>query len=117
MNKAVIILYVVALLFCGCNKLKEGKVLSKHYEPETQYMMLMPVCVSTGKSMITVMIPYWITDNEDWVVEIEGVHDGERVVESVYVSQKQYWCLREGSHLTLGDDCSEEDENNTKEER
>ena len=109
------VLLAVVFLCGGCNKLKEGYVISKHYEPTTSYMMLMPMYISDGKSTTLIMIPYWITDYEDWVVTIEGKYNGEVRTEDVYVSQKQYECLQKGSHFKLGDDCSTTDDNNTKE--
>jgi hypothetical protein len=118
--KPAIALYAmlaVVFLCGGCNRLKEGDVISKHYDPTNTYMMLMPMIISNGTSTTTIMIPYLITDYEDWVVEIEGTYNGEKRTEDVYVSQKKYECLQKGSHLKLGDDCSTEDDNNTKERR
>lgn len=78
----------------------------------------MPHCrkliISNGKTTTTMMIPYVITDYEDWCVKIKGKYKDEERIEIIYVSQKQYERLSIGSHLKLNDDCSLSDDNNTR---
>lgn len=110
---------LLAILCCvlclsSCNKLEEGDVVEKWYEPTHTYVALMPTTISNGKTTSTIMIPYVITDYEDWVVKIKGKYKGEERTETIYVSQKQYECLSVGSHLKLNEDCSTADENNHK---
>lgn len=109
-------LLIISILFlAGCaNKLKEGYVIEKWHEPRTEYMMLMPMVISDGKSVTTIYTPYWIVDNEDWVVKIRGKYKGKVIEESVYVGEKQYECLSVSSHLKINEDCSTDDLNNTK---
>ena len=103
------------LCLASCNKLEEGDVVEKWYEPARTYVAVMPMTILTGKSTTTIMVPYVVTDNEDWCVKIKGKYKGEERVEIVYISQKQYECVRTGSHLKLTDDCSTSDDNNHKE--
>ena len=110
-------LSIMLILLIGCNHLKEGEVLSKHYEPTNSYMMLVPIIISSGKNTSTVMIPHYVTDYEDWVVEIEGTYNGEKRTENIYITKEQYKCLQKGSYFKLDSDCSTEDENNQKEKR
>jgi len=110
---------LLAILCCvlclySCNKLEEGDVIEKWYEPTHTYVALMPMVISNGKSTTTIMIPYVITDYEDWVVKINGKYKGEERTETIYVSQKQYECLSVGSHLKLTEDSSTSDDNNHK---
>ncbi|MEI6400119.1 MAG: hypothetical protein WCO58_01190 [bacterium] len=108
-------LFVLLVLFIstGCNQLKEGKVVSKHYEPTRNYIMFMTI--PCGKSMV--LKPYIVTDNEDWVITIEGLFGGKNRTEDVYVTSKQYNCLQKGDNFFLNADCSAEDLNNTKQEK
>lgn len=108
-----------SLLLCavmsGCkNKLKEGDVVEKWYEPESSYMMMIPITISDGKNTTTIYQSYWIDDKEDWCVKIKGIYKGEEKTEKVYVSKQQYECLQNGSHLVIGRDCSLSDDNNNK---
>jgi hypothetical protein len=110
---------LLAILCCvlcltSCNKLEEGDVVEKWYEPTNTYVALMPLVISNGKTTTTMMIPYVITDYEDWCVKIKGKYKDEERIETIYVSQKQYECLSIGSHLKFTDDCSMSDENNHK---
>ena len=108
------ILLLCAVLF-GCkNKLKEGYVVDKWYEPESSYMIMIPITISDGKNRTTVYQYYWIEDNEDWGVKIKGIYKGDEKTERVYVSKQQYECLQTGSHLVIGKDCSFSDDNNNK---
>ena len=111
--------YLLAILCCvlclsSCNKLEEGDVVEKWYEPTHTYVALMPLIISNGKTTTTMMIPYVITDYEDWCVKIKGKYKEEERIETIYVSRKQYECLSIGSHLKLTDDCSMSDDNNHK---
>jgi hypothetical protein len=107
----IIILFSV-LCLPSCNKLKEGDVVAKWYEPKTTRISLMPMITSSGS---TIMIPYLMTDNEDYVVKIKAIYKDEERIETIYVSQKQYECLSVGSHFKLTEDCSTSDDNNQKE--
>ena len=110
---------LLAILCCvlclsSCNKLEEGDVVEKWYEPTRTYVALMPLIISNGKTTTTIMIPYVITDYEDWCVKIKGKYKEEERIETIYVSRKQYERLSIGSHLKLTDDCSMSDDNNHK---
>jgi len=109
---------VLACVFLvGCNHLNEGTVVGKHYEPMQQNMMLMPMVMSNGKTTTTMMIPYFVTDNEDYVLHIKGTYKGEEVIEQVYTSKECYEKMQNGDTWTKTDYCSFSDNNNTKERR
>jgi hypothetical protein len=106
--KTIILLIIISLLM-ACNHLKQGKIVNKHYEPTRTYTMLMPTVI--GKT--TILIPYIMHDDEDWVLTVEGVYDGEMRTENVYVSPQ---CYRQNivEYWTKDQDCSYTDDNNTK---
>jgi len=103
------ILYCV-FCFTSCNKLKEGIIIEKWYEPTRKYVSVMPI--STGKTII--MIPYIITDYEDWCIKIKGKYKNEERIETIYVSQKLYENLKIGSNLKLNNDYYMLDNNNSE---
>lgn len=110
-----------ALLICviltGCNRLEEGVVVDKHYEPTEQIVTILPLVMSTGTSVTTIMMPYTMIDNEDYVLHIKGVYKGKEVVEQVYTSKECYEQMRVGDRWTKTQYCSFSDNNNVKERR
>lgn len=115
-STSVCLLAILCCVLCltSCNKLEEGDVVEKWYEPTHTYVTLMPMEIPNGKTTTTIMIPYMITDYEDWCIKIKGKYKGKKRIETIYVSQKQYECLSIGSHFKLTDDCSMSDDNNHK---
>ena len=111
-NKLRYSLYAVlaCVLLVSCNHLEDGTVISKRYEESNRNLMLMPMRI--GK--VTIMQQYWIYDDEDWVITIEGEKDGKMIHEDVYVTRKCYEALNYGDTWVKADDCSFSDENNSK---
>lgn len=110
----VLVMLCCILCLTSCNKLKEGYVVEKWYEPTRTYVTLMPLVISNGKSTTTIMMPYVITDYEDWCIKIKGKYKDEERIETIYISQQQYDCMSIGDYLKLTDDCSKSDDNNHK---
>lgn len=108
---------LACVLLASCNHLEEGEVIGRHYEPTTQNMMILPMTISTGKTVSVIMIPYFVTDYEDYVLHIKGIHKGEEVTEEVYVTKECYNRLQNGGTWHKDNDCSFSDDNNTKERR
>ncbi len=106
------ILYCMIFLTSCSNKLKEGDIIEKWYEPENTYVTFIPLLISSGKSATTIIVPYLVTDYEDWCIKIKGRHRGKEIVETFYVSQNQYEHLSIGDHIKLKDDYSMSDDNN-----
>lgn len=114
-------LLFLSILMCsavGCkNKLKEGNIVSKWYEPASTTVIVIPITMTDGKNTSVMMVPYFIIDNEDWVIKIQGKYNGKIIDENVYVSQKQFDCVSIGNHFILTKDCSTEDNNNKQIEK
>lgn len=108
-----IIFIMVAMVMLSCNHLEKGTVLKKEYEPKRSYVSFIPMII--GK--VTTLIPYVITDNEDFVLTVEGEYNGEIVHENVYVTKKCYEQMQAGSLWTKDETCSFTDSNNSKERR
>lgn len=105
------------VILIGCNHLEEGTVVNKHYEPTEQNLVIMPLIMSNGKTTTTMMIPYFVTDNEDYVLHIKGIYKGEEVIEQVYTSKECYEQMQNGDKWTKTQYCSFSDNNNQKERR
>ena len=113
------VLYMVlgCVILLGCNHLEEGTVVNKHYEPMEKNLIIMPLVTSNGKTTTTIMMPYLVTDNEDYVLHIKGIHKGEEVTEKVYTSKGCYESMKNGDKWVKTQYCSFSDNNNTKERR
>ncbi len=105
------------ILLMGCNHLEEGTVVNKHYEPMEQNLVFIPLVMSNGKTTTTTLIPYFVTDNEDYVLHIKGVYKGEEVIEKVYTSKECYESMQNGDGWVKTQYCSFSDNNNSKERR
>ena len=105
------------VILIGCNHLEEGTVVNKHYEPMEQNLVMMPLIISNGKTTTTMMIPYFVTDNEDYVLHIKGIYKGEEVIEQVYTSKECYEQMQNGDKWKKTQYCSFSDDNNQKERR
>lgn len=114
-NSVKLIIGLVVISYCiGCNKLKEGSVIEKWYEATETNLIMMPHYMQVGKVRTMYMVPYYVTDNEDFVIKLKGKHNGKDRIETVYLTQAQYDCLQIGDYLRIGDDCSFDDTNNSK---
>lgn len=105
------------VILLGCNHLEEGTVVNKHYEPMEKDLVVMPLIMSNGETTTTMMIPYLVTDNEDYVLHIKGIYKGEEIIEQVYTSKECYENMQNGDSWTKTKYCSFSDNNNQKERR
>lgn len=98
------------IVFVSCNKLDEGVVLSKKYEPRTEKLQLIPVQIG----YITVLQQYCVVDDADYILTIKGIYDGKERVEYLYVSENKFNCVQIGDTVKIDKDCSKNDNNNQK---
>lgn len=109
-----IIFLFICLILISCNKLEEGTIIEKKYEPARTYVMLMPMIIFTGKSTTTIMIPYVIYDNEDFIIKVKGYdNEGKYREENFYISKIEYDKLNVGQYICVKGKCTE-DNNNKK---
>lgn len=80
------------------NKLKDGKVIIKRYEPRRQWtQMIMMPC---GKSFM--MIPMVHIDDEDWVVTIGKFEKGKKYrTKDLYVTKNFYNNIQKGDYIDV----------------
>lgn len=110
-----LIYFLMFLHFSSCsNKLSEGDIIEKKYEPTRTYVSFIPLVTSYGKNIHTTMIPYVVTDYEDYILVIKGKYEGKETIENIYINKEQYECLSVGEHFNITQDCSKSDDNNLK---
>ena len=112
------LLAVVLLGAWGCNRITEGDIVEKWYEPENTYVAIMPMVISTGKTATTIMIPYTIYDGEDYCIKIKGFNKkGKEVTKTLYVRRERWEKLQKGQYFCIDGNCSEDDFSYQKERR
>ena len=82
------------------------------HEPESTDLVMMPMIMSNGRGgTTTTMMPYWIHDDEDWVVVIENADDsGKLVRRTLYVTEDTFAELEPGYWFTVdGATCEDRD--------
>lgn len=89
----IIVAGFITLLISGCGRqLDEGEVIGKRYEPEHTYVMMIPIVISCGNNCVsTVMMPYLVRDDEDYILIVQGYNDDDELItENWYVDKKAY---------------------------
>lgn len=95
-------LFLLAGFFgAGCGGIDSGTVVKHEYQPEHTYFMMMPIqtgSICSGNpptcTPIYGMFPFWIHDDEDYVLHLR---DGDKKG-SVTVSREVYEATKDGDH-------------------
>lgn len=110
-------LLLCAILQSCYQGLEYGTIVKKWYEPQRDYMMLMPRTISNGKTTMTTMTPYYINDNEDWCIKVTGIGTkGDTITRTYYVTPTAYDTLSIGKFICVDGAC-DKDTNNVKKPR
>lgn len=80
------------LLFAGCKFVREGVVLEKIYEPERSYLTTEYDVIMDMPKLVTK------TDDEDFYLVIEGVVEGDTLVQKRSVSSQVYYKIKVGDY-------------------
>lgn len=93
MKKIVAVLVCSCWLFflCGCsNAITEGEVYEKEYREAHTQVMILPLIISNGKTISTIMVPYFVHYPDRYVIFIKAYQDEEWKTEDFYVSKEVY---------------------------
>lgn len=93
MKKIVAVLVCFCCLFflCGCsNAITEGEVCEKEYREAHTQVMILPLIISNGKTISTIMVPYFVHYPDRYVIFIKAYQDEEWKTEDFYVSKEVY---------------------------
>lgn len=101
------------LILFSCNKLTEGDVVAKTVIPAHDYIYMQPIphfhSMRVGKvstmSVTYTYIPQRRHVGEQYQVTITGVHKGDTLTESFYLSHDRYMALRQGDHMCVDGEC------------
>lgn len=107
-----ILIYMLILI--SCDKLEEGVVINKWYEPNRTYTQLIPMTTMAGKVPITILVPTTIYDNEDYCLTIKGKYDNKTIMQTFYVTKNYYNSYNIGDSIKLNSGYSDSDKNNKK---
>lgn len=102
MKKLLNLLGISFLLFfmTNCtNMLKEGEVYKKEFKPSRTSTILMPVCVSNGKTIITILVPYIVSYPDRWLVKIKKYNGKKWLYSEYYTSKEVYQALSIGDEF------------------
>lgn len=108
--KYLLYTFAISILFASCNHLEKGVIIKKRYEKPERNLTLIPTKIGS----VTIMQSYWIHDNEDWIITIEGNKNGKIIHKDVYITKQCYQELKAGDTWIKSADCEYSDENNDK---
>lgn len=108
---------LLILTFTACsNQLSEGEIISKRYEPERTFVMLVPMIYSCGNNCTsTMMIPYWVHDDEDYVITVSGYDkSGHQLTEEWFVDKQTYEAAETGRRNVFSSSYASRDDQHKK---
>ena len=115
---AFTLLSVLALIMMtSCSdSINEGDVYDKEFKPEYTTVSVLPMTISNGKTVTTIMVPYAIHYPDRWVIYIKA-YDEETckwINEDFYVSEEVYDSVNIGDYFVFDEDMGTRDEPYTK---
>ena len=83
----------------SCDRLKEGEVYEKEFKPGYTTTRLMPICVSNGKTVTTMLLPYIISYPDRWLVKIKKYNGKKWVWAEYYTTEEVYQTVNIGDEF------------------
>ena len=99
MKKILALIVCIGLIVCLCacsDNITHGEVYKKEYREKHSQIMTFPLVISTGKTMTTVIVPYWVHYPDRYVIFIKDFNGEEWVTEDFYVSKEVYDSIEVG---------------------
>lgn len=92
---------VIILTLAGCgHKITSGEVIAKKYTPAYTTVNYIPLFSSSGKTMITTMVPYFYHYPDTYTITIAGYDEGgEQVEETFCVTKAAYEAVAVGDEF------------------
>ena len=121
MKKLCLLIACLALVLSGCCEkgITEGEVYDKKHNAEYTNVMMIPLCISNGKSMTCSPIPYIVHHHENWEVNIKSYNEKEKKYETAiyYVNKEVYDRVKIGDMFKYDSNTMLDEEPITKERR
>ncbi len=76
-------------------------VVEKQHEPEYAWVEIISTPIATSETIIQVLIPHFIYDNEDWVLVIEGTQDSKIKRVKIYTTEEIFSSYKIGDPYTF----------------
>ena len=109
MDKKLILVTIALFVLASCSDIDRGIIIKKEHQPARTYTTLLPVTVFTGKTTTTMLIPYTIYDDEDFVLWLKNEDDAGKV----FVTKSTFHSVGIGEYF----DGATIEENNRKERK
>ena len=90
MKKIALFLSIILVfgLLVSCSKLiNEGDIYEKEFKPEYTTVSVLPMTISNGKTVTTIMVPYTIHYPDRWVIYIKA-YVSKEVYDSVNIGDR-----------------------------
>ena len=107
MTTKIILLLLLVLTACG-HSIHEGKIIDKYYQPARNYTYTTTMMVNK----MTIIQTHTGYDDEDWIVLVQDVIDGDTITEEFYLSELQFNCMNIGDHFNDTIPCEKESDGN-----
>ena len=117
MGKKIVFTLLIVLISCS-DSINEGDVYEKEFKPEYTTVSVLPMTISNGKTVTTIMVPYTIHYPDRWVIYIKAYDEETRkwITEDFYVSEEVYDSVNIGDYFVFDEDMGTRDEPYTKQE-
>lgn len=114
MKKYLLALLVSIVLLTGCSqKITEGEIYKKEYEPEETIMVMTPMAHTAGKAIYTTYVPMYYHYPDRWCIWIKATEtdsDGKYETAKYYTTKEVY------ENYNIGDMFSYEKDRDSEEE-
>ena len=88
------------MLVISCKRIPEGKIIEKWHEDATNTLMLIPQKIGN----VTIMQQYWVYDDEDFCVKIEGLNQKGKVKKkTLYLNEETWNGVEVGQTISIED--------------
>lgn len=98
---SLLLAVVLIVLLTGCaDQITKGEVVDKTFSSAHVQTVLVPVCISNGKSTMTYFIPYVYHYPDTWTITISGPgEDGETETATYRVTQEVFDAVPMGAEF------------------
>lgn len=119
MKKIALFLSIILVfgLLVSCSKLiNEGDIYEKEFKPEYTTVSVLPMTISNGKTVTTIMVPYTIHYPDRWVIYIKAYEEEKQewLTEDFYVSKEVYDSVNIGDRFVFDESMGTRSEPYTK---
>lgn len=104
--KRTTFILLLTILLSSCDRIKEGTVIDKVYEPERYYTMMVPHVYRAGKTTYTTFSYIPMYDDPDYRIEIEGYNKKHKLQDRwIYVEKEMFDTIRTGDWYCIDNRC------------